>query len=721
MSFEKLALVRMRSVGGDPELGQQVERIRDDLIYAADSIDLSELKWLRNKQLEEKSKPGKLNAKFSPGGLVDLEYAVQILQVTYGRSAPKLRTPRIHQALEALVEQGEIDAEQSERLVQAYRFLRNLINGLRMLRGNAQDLFLPPVDSLEYMHLARRAGYESRGELTPAERLHMEFEARTADVRVFVERELGRDALPGDPRGTVADLILGDQISEERRDAILSEGGFTQQERSYRNVRSLAGEGQRRYRFAELAILAWDTLGNTPDPDMALNNWDRFAQALEDVDAHFEQLSLQPKRLEVLLQLFAGSQFLADTLIRNPDFFDWVTEPSIVTNDRTESVLYEELVALSSRVSEEQQWKAELRRFRRREICRIGTRDIALGIDIRLIMTELSNLARALCRAALHREEATTAEATGKTATTGAAQQALSRFAVLAFGKLGGRELNYSSDIDLLGIFESSGTDALEAETATYSRAMRRIRDDLGQHTEEGYAYRIDFRLRPFGSAGPLVHSLDSMQRYYEHSASLWEYQALLKLSPVAGNLELARTFLERTKPHFQKQWDDKRVVETIRDMRTAAVRQAASSPLSSGFNVKTGEGGIRDVEFLVQGMQMIHSPRHPELLVSNTVEALALLRRREHLSSAAAAGLEHDYLFLRRLEHFLQIFQDRQVHALPKDEEAYRALANRMKRAHQFEGEFDTILEQVRARVRSRYEEFVNARTGQRSPETRR
>lgn len=704
MSFEKLALVRMRHVGGDQDLGQQVERIRDDLIYAADSIDLVELKRLRNKQLEEKSSPGKLNAKFSPGGLVDLEYAVQILQVTYGRTVPKLRTPRIHQALDALVEAGEIEEETAERLLMAYRFLRNLINGLRMLRGHAKDLFLPPVDSLEYMHLARRAGYEARGELSPAERLHMEFEARTADVRVFVERELGRDALPGNPRGTIADLILADTISEERRDAILSEAHFAQHERSYRNFKSLAGTGERRYRFAELAILAWDALRSTPDPDMALNNWDRFGQSLDEPEAHFEQLSLQPKRLEILLQLFAGSQFLADTLIRNPDFFDWVTEPSIVTSERTEGALYDELVELSANSNDEKAWKAALRRFRKREICRIGTRDIALGVDIRLIMTELSNLARAFCRVILHREEAEADRS----------EPPLSRFAVLAFGKLGGRELNYSSDIDLLGIFESAGQEQLENESKRYSRAMRRIRDELGQHTEEGYAYRIDFRLRPFGSASALVHSLDSIERYYRESASLWEYQALLKLSPVAGNQELAVRFLDHTKPHFQRQWDRNRVVETIREMRQAAVRQSASGSLGGGLNVKTGEGGIRDVEFLVQGIQMIHAAQHSELLQGNTLEALRTIRTLEILSPEVIEELEQDYLFLRRLEHFLQIFQDRQVHSLPKDKEGYRALANRMKRAHGFEEEFDTVLDRVRSRVRAHYDTYLTARSEQ-------
>jgi glutamate-ammonia-ligase adenylyltransferase len=694
MSFEKLALIRLRRVGGDPELGAQVERIRDELVYAAEGIDLEEIQRLRTKQLEDKSRPGQLNVKFSPGGLVDLEYSVQILQATLGRHDPNLRTPRIHQALEALVEAGELDEEQAHRLVQAYRFLRSVINGLRMLRGNAKDLFLPPVDSSEYMHLARRTGYSAEGDLSPAERLHMEFETRTAEVRAFVERELGREALPGRPQGTIADLIVLDEIDAERRDRILADARFQDPERAYRNIMKLADSGDRRYLFAELAILAWGPLCDTPDPDMALNNWEQFARALPDPQEHFRQLQLQPKRLEVLLHLFAGSQFLSDTLIGNPDFLDWVTTPQVVTRARSETEIYGDILQDAQRAEQDEEWMRLLRRFRKREILRIGTRDIALGIDIEIIMTELSSLARALTRATLYRIEQSL-------------DTDLSKLAVLAFGKLGGRELNYSSDIDLLGIYLS---DEDEGDTAIrrYSQAMTMLREHLSSHTAEGYVYRVDFRLRPFGNSGALVQPLDAMLRYYQDQASAWEIQALLKLSPVAGNGELAWRFLKEVRPHFLQAWDRERVVQTIRHMRQAAVRQAASGQLRSGTNVKTGEGGIRDIEFLIQGLQLLHCREHPALLTGNTLEALRILQRNALLDPETARELHADYRFLRRLEHFLQILQDRQVHSLPRNEEAKKSLARRMQRAEHFDEPFDDVLEAVRSRVRRHYDAIL-------------
>ena len=214
-SYERLSLVRLRAIGGDRSFGGQVERLRDEMVYTARSLDLSELRELRLKQAQEKMRPDRLNAKFSPGGLVDLEYAVQMLQVIHGTTEKSLRTPRIHEALDALASVGVVEKVDADELVFSYRFFRHLINGLRMLRGSAQDLFLPALDSDEYLHLARRMGYTAEAELGPAQKLHLDFETHSAEVRAFVERHFGRDTLPGSPRVTVADIVLSDTVPEE--------------------------------------------------------------------------------------------------------------------------------------------------------------------------------------------------------------------------------------------------------------------------------------------------------------------------------------------------------------------------------------------------------------------------------------------------------------------------------------------------------------------------
>jgi len=195
--FERLALVRMRWIAGDYRLGAAVEWLRDRVVYEGDPIELDPIWEIGQKQFEQRNEPGRFNAKYSPGALVDLETTVMLMQVAHAREVPQLRTPRLTDALDALHRTGAIDANEFARLVGAYRFFRRLINALRMLRGSADDLFLPPPDDDEAVHLARRMGYEAGGDL-PAEHLFREFHFHTANVRRFVRKTLERPC-PGDP------------------------------------------------------------------------------------------------------------------------------------------------------------------------------------------------------------------------------------------------------------------------------------------------------------------------------------------------------------------------------------------------------------------------------------------------------------------------------------------------------------------------------------------
>jgi glutamate-ammonia-ligase adenylyltransferase len=661
-SYERLALVRLRAIGGDPELGKQVERLRDEMVYFSGRLDLQELKDLREKQFMEKTGAARLNAKFSPGGLVDLEYSVQILQVTHGREVPSLRTSLLREALEVLSEEGVLSDEESARLINAYTFLRHLINSMRMLRGSAIDLFFPSQGSSEFAHLARRMGYSRGGPLDPSEQLRLDFETHSAAVRVFVERHFGRDSIPGAVAGNVADLVLSDQVPREIRDSILRDGGFDHPERAYTNIKSMAGGGTPRASFAKLALLAFDILKRKPDPDMALNNWERFVRAQVSADFHYHLLLSQPMRLELLLGIFAGSQFLSDALVRNPGFLDWVVAPEVLHKLRETKDIKEELSRTASGCSNHGEWLNRLRRLRRREMLRIGIRDICLGASTREVMLELSRVAEAFAQAVLEKRIREHPEWKD-------------RFCILALGKLGGHELNYSSDIDLLALWGDGGGKNEDEEKAFFTRLMEGVRSDLSAHTEEGYAYRVDLRLRPFGRDGELVPSWSSLVRYYTGVASLWEIQAALKMRPVAGNLRLGYSFLEKIRPVLLQDWKRDDIAASIEKMRAVGMKTHSGETQ----DVKSGWGGLRDVEFLVQGLQLIHAAGIPSLLEGNTLNALELLGKENVLPEPVALRLKEDYLFLRRVEHCLQILEDRQIHAVPKDKRELKALAQRL------------------------------------------
>jgi len=742
-AYERLALVRLRTIGGDSALGAQVERLRDEFVYSIRHVNVRDLRDLRAKQLAEKAAPGRYNAKFSPGALVDLEYDVQILQVMHGGQSPRLRTPRIHEALAALSELGVLAPEESGRLAAAYYFLRQLINGLRMLRGSARDLFLPPEGSDEFAHLARRMGYQRGGELEPEQQLRVDFETHTAVVRAFIERHFGRDSLPGPAVGNVADLVLSGTVPPDLRDRILAKAGFRDTERASVNLRKLAGVAAQQELFARLAVLACDFLRHAADPDMALNNWERFVRALPDAPgtpgtpgtpgapAHFQLLLSQPRRLEILMGIFSASQFLADTLIRNPDFFDWITSSAILHAERPREVTEADLRAFVSGCARVDRLNG-LRRFRRREILRIGTRDICLHAPIQDITVALSDLAEAATRLAL--EWAWEAVGDG----VQERQSWKDSFCILAFGKLGGRELNYSSDIDLLGVCADTLPGDRREPIDLFARVLKQVGQDLSAHSEEGHAYRVDFRLRPYGGAGHLVYTVAGLVDYYAQKAALWEIQALLKARPVAGNEALGAALLERVRPILMQPRPAATIIRSIEASRKTAIgktdnrrqpahrspdlsesRDAGGTPETGerkkqvgpempADDVKSGLGGIRDIEFLVQGLQLIHAPSHGELLDGNTLSALERLKAHGLLPEEVVVQLREDYTFLRRVEHTLQIFEDRQIHAIPELETARAALARRVLGFDSTADKFATALTACQKRVRQAYARYL-------------
>jgi glutamate-ammonia-ligase adenylyltransferase len=664
------------------------------MVYTARSIDLSELRDIRLKQAQDKVQRGKLNAKFSPGALVDLEYAVQILQVTHGAAEVRLRTPRIHEALGALASIGVVDKAEAEELVSAYRFFRHLINGLRMLRGSAQDLFLPDLDDDEYLHLARRMGYSPEADLSPARKLHLDFETHSAEVRAFVEKFFGRETLPGAPKVTVADIVLSNTIPDELAQAALVEKGFANPARAVLNLRQIAGEADRRALFARLATLATDVLAQKPDPDMALNNWERLLHSLEDPAAHLRLMLSQPMRLEILLSIFSASQFLADTLVRDPDLLAYISRKEVLNAQRSAAEICAELSSMSAAIPDGVAWRDALRRYRRREILRIGARDICLGAPTQRIMEELSDLAEGVIQAALARIRKEAVQKEGDATRP--------PFCIVAFGKLGARELNYSSDIDLLGL---CGGAASEVEAATH--LLEALRADLSSHTSEGYVYRVDLRLRPYGSSGELVFSLDSLRAYYAGAVALWEVQALLKARPVAGDPEIGLAFLAEARQLLLSPHSPAQVAASNTRLRREALRALSRSVLTT-TDIKSGLGGLRDVEFLAQGLQLVHARMKPELLVGGTLPALRALALAGVLPQQTAEQLTSDYLFLRRVEHFLQIYEDRQTHSLPSDPAQLRALARLMLGTGATAEQFISRLSRRRERVQEEYRRFI-------------
>jgi len=327
--MERLALVRMRRFAGDRALGEHVEQLRDRHVYDPGEIELEALRELRRKAYREKATGGTFNAKRGCGGLIDLEVAVQTLQVMHAANHAAVRTPFIHEALTALAETGVIDDDEHEAVVSAYEFLRQLINGLRMERGSAIDLFMPTRDTQEYLHLARRVEYEHTHGLDVGEQLQIDLQHATATVRAFVERHFSREALPDPDIANIADVVLSDDVGATWRNEVLSGIGLKDLRAADSLLRGMAGAGGRRRVFARLALLAVHLMpaADAVDRDHLLRRWTRWVSRLSDPQQQFAAQLDAPITLRILLGLLGGSDAAASVLIRVPELLIWATRP----------------------------------------------------------------------------------------------------------------------------------------------------------------------------------------------------------------------------------------------------------------------------------------------------------------------------------------------------------------------------------------------------------
>ena len=672
LDYERQALIKMRCVAGDRALGRRVEAFRDEILFHARTVQYEAIDSLRRRQHRELTAGNRLNAKYSAGGLVDIEYAVQYLQVLHGHIAIELRSPNTQAALHALGRQGLLPNDECENLLTAYRFLRNLINALRILRGHARDLEVPAVDSVEFGHLARRMGYTPHTGHSAAERLRIDLGAHMAYTRDFCRRRFGRSLLATRETGNLADVALARDMDTETIRGILGRTGFRDPDRAALNLRRLAEASPDRDVFCQVVVLAEPLLRNSADCDMALNNWERILHTVISPRAFLESLRREPQQMEIFLDILAASQFLADVLTRNPESLPWVVSPEQLLHEKDRSTFLREIRDETVGLTRHEHVLNALRRARRRHILRIGTRDLCLDAPFENTVSELSWLADALIRQVFEAES---------TRIPRARKMLLDRrLTVLALGKLGGGELNYSSDVDLLFYLPAPEPDELEA-TAKFCRQVLR---SLSTSTPDGYLYRVDMRLRPFGRGGELMGTGAGLLQYYEHGpARPMEIQALLKARPILGDEQDARKLIGELVHAGVERYSFTDFAAEAKHLRgrAQARKRNGRDEQSQRVDVKNGPGGIRDIEFSIQLLQLRFLEETPALRTPNTIEALHRLVECDRLSLETANRIRDRYTLLRRVEHLLQIMDDRQIHELSTTPESLRALAKRLRR----------------------------------------
>ncbi|MFI5372598.1 MAG: bifunctional [glutamine synthetase] adenylyltransferase/[glutamine synthetase]-adenylyl-L-tyrosine phosphorylase [Candidatus Eisenbacteria bacterium] len=656
-AWEFQALVKARPVAGDAELGQQFMALTTPRVWPArlDPDAIREIRAMKGRAEEITDRKGLADRelKRGRGGIRDIEFAVQLLQLVHGRDEESVRSPTTLDALHELTDGGYVERSDADRLDRAYRFLRNVEHRLQLY--DEQQTHTIPADEPGRTRLARVLGYRDSPERSALERFEAEHREHQRAVRTIHEHLFFAPLL---------DTLAGTgPLSPEAAEERLTAFGFADVERTRQAVRELAFGLTRRSKLLQAllpVILEW--LSGTPDPDLGLLQLRRLAEGPARSASLATTFRDAPGAAERACRLLGSSRVIGDALRRQPEFVDRLDDDDALSPEATRDELVADALNTLEWRGDDQQRREGLRRFKRRELLRIATRDLLGYAPLETSARELTALAEASLEAAL------------------AGLEPPLPFAVIGMGRLGGAELSYASDIDVMFVYD--GDTAGDFDTA--ERIASQLVQEIGATTAEGQTFRVDARLRPEGNQGPLARSLGGFAKYYKLWGLTWERQALTKARFVAGDAALGTRFCELTdQVVYQYPFTEENGRE-VRRMKARIERERIPPGEDPQFHLKLGRGSLSDVEFTVQLLQLMHGGTRPELRVPGTIAALEKLREAELLEPDDADALEAAYRFCERARnaHYLQT--GRPSDALPGDRTELNRLGLLLGYVHQ-------------------------------------
>jgi glutamate-ammonia-ligase adenylyltransferase len=435
---------------------------------------------------------------------------------------------------------------------------------------------------------------------------------------------------------------------------------------------------------------------------MAEARWHAFAPRLKGLP----QTKRAADSLASLVGVFAASDFVAQAAERHSEVIGDLLSGDALDRRYPAGVLAQKITKAAKAARDEDDLKHVLRTIRRCEMVRIAWRDLAGRADLTEVVETLSELADSCIDAAL---AWLTRRAYAEQGVPRGANGNELRLAVLALGKLGGHELNFSSDVDLIFTYPQEG-ELPGARSLSYGELFLRLCQSLmrvlGEATADGFVFRVDTRLRPFGTSGPLALSFDAMEHYYQAHGREWERYAFIKARVCAGDCAAGEALLTRLRPFVYRRYIDFGALAAIREMKGMIAREVERKSMSG--NVKLGPGGIREIEFVTQALQLIRGGREPALRERATLKALAQLTHAGHFAESVTKALSASYDFLRRVEHRLQMVADQQTHELPTEPLGQTRLAFSMGFANW--DSFREALDRHREFVESQFRELLGA-----------
>lgn len=648
--WEFQALLKARPVAGDPALG---DRLIEEVMPLVFPEEFSEERVAETRRMKERveghaaqsARRSKItqahDVKLGPGGIRDIEFSVQLLQLVHGAADATVRGGNTLSVLSALVDGGYVARDDGAGLREAYLWLRSVEHRLQMWQE--RQIHVLPTEDAALERLARIMGFAGDAEMSSVEAFLAAHNKVLSGVRARFEKLFYRpmvEALAEGGRWSAGDgaRLSRDAISERLR--LLN---FRDADRAARTIEGLVSGTSRRaklYRLLTPVFLRF--LASTPAPDLGLLSFLRLG---ENRLGSLGTLRDNPPGLALLARVLGSGKYLGEALVHIPDEVAYIAEAKVVHDKDRDQLVHEADASLGWRGPEGR--LEGLRRFKRRESFRIAVADVASELDAEEVGAALTDVAEACLQAGLGDPDLP--------------------FTVIGMGKLGGRELGYSSDIDVMFVFSG--------DVPTGEKQAEDLMRAIGEVTPEGQAFQIDAGLRPEGKNGPLARSLDAYREYYARWSQPWEHQALLKARVVAGDRDLGAEFLAATWDYKYPERLELSAVKEIRHLKARMERERIPKGVDPRRHMKMGPGGMADIEFAAQLLQLTYARRVEYLRVHGTLEAIAGARFGELLSVDDAERLMAAYRFYMRLRNRLFMLHAKPIDALPIKPEELEAL----------------------------------------------
>ncbi|HYP24751.1 MAG TPA: bifunctional [glutamine synthetase] adenylyltransferase/[glutamine synthetase]-adenylyl-L-tyrosine phosphorylase [Actinomycetota bacterium] len=645
--WEYQALIKARHAAGAGVGAEVVERTRP-LVFPAEVpaervMAVRKMKERVETHAQRSVRRGRStesdDVKLGPGGIRDIEFSVQLLQLVHGGTDESVRSPATLDALVSLVDGGYVAEDDGAGLAVAYRWLRGVEHRLQLWQER-QVHHLPRSEE-ERAQIARVMGFKDTPSDSALERFESYHRGVLSDVRSRFEKLFYRPMIESLADGMAA------RLPEEALRERLRILGFRDVERAARTLSGLVAGSSRRARlFKVLTPALLRSLTATPQPDVGLFGFLTLGEALENRLDALNALRDNPPALGSLARVLGSGRLLGEVLAQVPDELSLIVAPHDEPRPKERDRLVREARASLGWREPEARWDG-LRRFKRREMLRISIADVGGDVAVDEVGAGLADLADACLSAALDDLDVP--------------------LTVVGMGKLGGRELNYSSDVDVMFLHDS--------DPAAAEKAAEQLMRAIGEVTPEGQAFRVDAALRPEGKAGPLVRSLDSYLEYYERWSRPWEHLALLKARAAAGDEELGERFVAATRTYAYPAKLPPDALGEIRHLKARMEKERVPRGVDPRRHLKFGPGGLADVEFSAQLLQLRHAHDLDELRVTGTVAALDACWREGLLADADALRLAEAYRFLMKARNRMFLMVGRPQDSLPSKPEELEAL----------------------------------------------